>query len=60
MMLFPKFLFLATTFLKIDKNSILLVNFYQKFQNDHKSHNKSTNARKSNDGFLNFFENRLN
>ena len=30
MMLFPKALFLATTFPKIDKNSIFLMNFYQK------------------------------
>ena len=31
MMLFPKALFLATTFPKIVKNSIFLLNFYQKF-----------------------------
>ena len=29
-MLFPKSLFLETTFPKIDKNSIFLLNFYQK------------------------------
>ena len=33
MMLFPKALFLATTFPKIDKNSIFLMNFYQKISN---------------------------
>ena len=31
MMLFPKVLFLATTFPKIVKNSMFLLNFYQKF-----------------------------
>ena len=31
MMLFPKALFLATTFSKVDKNSIFLLNFYQNF-----------------------------
>ena len=31
MMLFPKALFLVTTFPKIVKNSIFLLNFYQKF-----------------------------
>ena len=31
MMLFPKAPFLATTFPKIGKNSIFLLNFYQKF-----------------------------
>ena len=31
MMLFPKALLLATTFPQIDKNSIFLMNFYQKF-----------------------------
>ena len=30
MMLFPKALFLATTFPKLDKNSIFLMNFQQK------------------------------
>ena len=30
MMLFPKALFLATTFPKLDKNSIFLINFDQK------------------------------
>ena len=30
MMLFPKALFLATTLPKIDKNSIFLMNLYQK------------------------------
>ena len=33
MMLFPKALFLATNFPKIDKNSIFLLNFYKNFQN---------------------------
>ena len=33
MMLFPKALFLATPFPKIDKNSIFLMNLYQKFHN---------------------------
>ena len=33
MMLFPKAKFLATSFPKIDKNSIFLMNFYQKIQN---------------------------
>ena len=31
MMLFPKFLFLATTFPKLDKNSTFPLNFHQKF-----------------------------
>ena len=31
MMLFPKSLFLATTFPKIDKNLIFPMNFYQNF-----------------------------
>ena len=31
MVLFPKALFLATTFPKVGKNSIFLLNFYQKF-----------------------------
>ena len=31
MMLFPKFLFLATNFPKIDKNSIFQLNFHQNF-----------------------------
>ena len=31
MMLFPRALFLATTFLKIAKNSIFILNFYQNF-----------------------------
>ena len=32
MVLFPKALFLATTFPKLAKNSIFLLKFYQKFQ----------------------------
>ena len=63
MMLFPKALFLATTFPKIDKNSIFLLNLYQKFSKF--SQNFQTicifrpNTRKINAWFLNFVENRL-
>ena len=59
MVLFPKALFLATTFPKLAKNSIFLLNFYQKFSKF--SQNFQTisifrpNARKSNTGFVNFF-----
>ena len=58
MMLFPKALFLATTFPKINKNSIFLMNFNQKSSKI--SHNLPTiyifrpNARKINAGFLKF------
>ena len=58
MMLFPKALFLATTFPKIDKNSIFLVHFYQKISKI--SQNFPTicifrpNARKINAEFLKF------
>ena len=57
-MLFPKALFLATTFPKIDKNSIFLMNFYQKISKF--SQNFPTvcifrpNARKINAWFLKF------
>ena len=63
-MLFPKALFLATNFPKIDKNSIFLMNVYQKIPKF--SQNFPTicifrpNARKINFGFLKFCENRLN
>ena len=58
MMLFPKALFLATTFPKTDENSIFLMNFYKRISNF--SQNFPTicifrpNARKSNAGFLKF------
>ena len=58
MMLFPKALFLATTFPKIDKNSIFLMNFYQKISEF--SHNFPTicifrpDALKINAGFVKF------
>ena len=58
MMLFPKALDFATTFPKIDKNSIFLMNLYQEISNF--SQNFSTIciygpiARKSNAGFLKF------
>ena len=58
MMLFPKALFLATTFAKIDKNSIFLMNFYQKISKF--SQNLPTicifgpNVRKIKAGFLKF------
>ena len=58
MMLFPKALFLATTFPIIDKNSIFLMNFYQKISKF--SQNFPTicilrpNERKINAGFLEF------
>ena len=61
MMLFPKFLFLATNFLNIDKNSIILLNFHQKFSKF--SQNFPTicgfrpNARKINACFVKYFEN---
>ena len=57
-MLFPKALFLATTFPKIDKNSIFLMNFYRKISKF--SQNFPTicifrpKARKINAGFLKF------
>ena len=58
MMLFPKALFLATTFPKIDKNSILLMNFYQKIskfsQNFQTISILRPNARKINAGLLKF------
>ena len=63
MMAFQKALFLATNFPKIDKNSIFLMNFYLK--NSKFSQNFPTicifrpNARKINDEFLNFVENKL-
>ena len=58
MMLFPKALFLAATFPKIDKNSNFLMNFDQKISKF--SQNFPTicifrpNARKINAGFLKF------
>ena len=58
MMLFPKALFLATTFPKIDKNSIFLMNVYQKISKF--SQNFSTicivrpKVRIMNAGFLKF------
>ena len=55
MMLFPKALFLATTFPKIDKNSIFLMNFFKKFQNFLKNYPNNyafrQNALKLNAGF---------
>ena len=63
MILFPKALFLATTFPKIDKNSIFLMNFYQKISTFSQIFPTicifRPNARKINAGFLNFVENRL-
>ena len=62
-MLFPKALFLATTFPEIVKNSIFLLNFYQKLSKI--SQNFPTirvfrpNARKINAWFVKFFENML-
>ena len=57
-MLFPKALFLATTFQKIDKNSIFLINFYQEiskfYENVSSICSFRPNARKINDGFLKF------
>ena len=56
MMLFPKALFLATTFPKIDKNSIFLMNVYQRISEF--SQNFPTicicrpNSRKINAGFF--------
>ena len=55
MMVFPKALFLATTFPKIDKNSIFLMNLYQKIskfsQNFPTMCNFRPNPRKINAGF---------
>ena len=60
MILFPKALFLATTFPKIVKNSIFLLNFYQKFskisQNFPKIRIFRPNTRKINAWFVKFFE----
>ena len=58
MMLFPTALFRATTFLKIDKNAIVLLMFIKNF---HDSQNFPTmcfppNERKINAGFVKFFE----
>ena len=59
MVLFPKALFLATTFPKLAKNLIFLFNFYQKFSKF--SQNFPTicvfrpNPRKSNAWFVKFF-----
>ena len=59
-MLFPKTLFLATTFPKIVKNSIFQLNYYQRFSKF--SQNFPTirvfcpNARKVNACFVKFFE----
>ena len=59
MVLFPKALFLATTFPKLSKNSIFLLNFYQKFSKFSKNFQTISifrpNARKSNTGFVKFF-----
>ena len=59
MMLFLKALFLATTFPKIVKNSIFLLNFYQKLskfsQNFQTIRIFRPNARKSNSWFVKFF-----
>ena len=56
MMLFPKALFLATTFPKIDKNSIFLLNSYQKFLKISQRFQTicmfRQNARNVNDGFF--------
>ena len=54
MMVFPKALFLPTTFAKIDKNSIFLMNIYQKMSKFPKTLYFRPNARKGNDGFLKF------
>ena len=59
MVLFPKALFLATTFPKLAKHLIFLLNFYQNFSKF--SQNFPTicvfrpNARKSNEWFVKFF-----
>ena len=62
-MLFPKALFLATAFPKIDKNSVLLLNFYQKCQNFLKISQQFVFIVKTREkltlSFLNFVENRL-
>ena len=60
MVLFPKALFLATTFPKLSKNSIFLLNFYQKFSKI--SHSFPTicifrpNGEKGTHRFVNIFE----
>ena len=63
MMLFPKALFLATTFPKIVKNSIFKLNFYLKFskisQNFPAIGVFRPNARKLNGGFVNSLKNML-
>ena len=60
MALFQKALFLATTIPKIDKNSISLLNFYQKISKISQNFPKlcvcRPNARKINAGFVSFFE----
>ena len=60
MMLFPKALFLSTTFPKIVKNSIFLLHFYHKLskisQNFPTIRVYRPNAQKINVWFANFFE----
>ena len=60
MVLFPKALFLATTFLKLSKNSIFLLNFYQKFSKISQSFPTiciiRPNGKKWTHRFVNFFE----
>ena len=65
MMLFPKALFLARKFPKIDTNSIFLLNFHQKFSNSsqifpNQFPNFCPNARKCNAEFSNIFKIGLN
>ena len=59
MILFPKALFLATTFPKMDKNSIFLLNFYQmlsKISQNFPAIVCRPKARKINAWFVNFYE----
>ena len=56
MMLFPRALFVATIFPKIDKNSLFLLNFHLNFVKVSPTNCVfRQNARKFNAGFLNFF-----
>ena len=60
MVLFPKALFLATTFAKVAKNSIFILNFYQKFSKFSQHFQticvSRPNARKINALFVMFFD----
>ena len=59
MMLFPMALFLAAKFPKLAKNSIFLLNFYQKFSQNFPKNCFSSKREKITKSFSNLVENRL-